>query len=38
VVKAAPAEALCAGIMATMGLERPTDDVALLVVRRSDDR
>ncbi|MFC7272783.1 PP2C family protein-serine/threonine phosphatase [Paractinoplanes rhizophilus] len=38
VVKAAPAEALCAGIMATMGLERPTDDVALLVVRRFDDR
>ncbi|WP_433362548.1 PP2C family protein-serine/threonine phosphatase [Actinoplanes sp. CA-142083] len=37
VARAEPAEPLCAGIMATMGLDRPTDDVALLVLRRFDD-
>jgi sigma-B regulation protein RsbU (phosphoserine phosphatase) len=31
------AEALCATIMATVGPVQPTDDVALLVVRRFDD-
>jgi serine phosphatase RsbU (regulator of sigma subunit) len=34
----APAEQLCEKIMTTVGLDEPTDDVALLVVRRLDDR
>ncbi|WP_030437360.1 PP2C family protein-serine/threonine phosphatase [Actinoplanes subtropicus] len=34
----APAEQLCEKVMTTVGLDEPTDDVALLVVRRLDDR
>ncbi|MCU7726256.1 SpoIIE family protein phosphatase [Actinoplanes sp. KI2] len=36
-VTPAPAEQLCEKVMATVGLDEPTDDVALLVVRRSGD-
>jgi len=34
----APAEQLCEKVMTAVGLDEPTDDVALLVVRRLDDR
>jgi len=34
----APAEQLCEKVMAAVGLDEPTDDVALLVVRRLEDR
>ncbi|MBG0561078.1 PP2C family protein-serine/threonine phosphatase [Actinoplanes aureus] len=33
-VRAAPAEAVCATVMADVGVEEPTDDVAILAVRR----
>jgi sigma-B regulation protein RsbU (phosphoserine phosphatase) len=36
-ISPAPAEQLCEKIMTAAGLDEPTDDVALLVVRRLDD-
>ena len=33
-----PAERLCAAVMATVGMDEPSDDVALLVVRRFAER
>lgn len=35
-VRPAPAEALCAAIMSDLGAHQPTDDVALLAIRRRD--
>jgi putative methionine-R-sulfoxide reductase with GAF domain len=37
VVRVAPAEAVCTTVMTSVGTEKPTDDVALLVVRRCPD-
>jgi serine phosphatase RsbU (regulator of sigma subunit) len=37
-VRAGPAEALCAALMAAVGMEQPTDDIALLTIRRHADR
>jgi sigma-B regulation protein RsbU (phosphoserine phosphatase) len=37
VVRAAPAETVCTTVMTGVGPEKPTDDVALLVVRRCPD-
>jgi phosphoserine phosphatase RsbU/P len=36
-VRAAPAEAVCGDVMTGVGIDKPTDDVALLVVRRCPD-
>jgi len=37
-ISPSPAEQICEKVMTTVGLDEPTDDVALLVVRRLDDR
>ncbi len=37
VVRVAPAETVCTTVMTSVGTEKPTDDVALLVVRRCPD-